>query len=296
MAPSNFLKNFIITSSSAIDLVEKIYENDVADIYRILQTTENPMVSILWVDDRLIDVNPFILPFWTTEFGDEKVESSFISTKKSTMSAPEDRSEGVLVSTNPRTPAIVTAEQLKTMLTVIQEKILPLTRAGVANGSKMFGAAILDPDLKLLHADTNDETECALFHGEVKTIYAWSKGKNKTERCKLASTSIFLSTHEPCCMCISSILWSGFHTVYYLFPYEMTAQQGIPYDIETMHELWGVNTYRKNNKYLSSCCIFDLIEALEDPVEQKTLQEMATALVKEYDAVSQAQDVSSTVS
>lgn len=210
--------------------------------------------------------------------------------------APEDRSEGVLVSPSPRRPPLVTPAQLNTMLTIIRENILPLTRAGVANGSKMFGASILDPKYNLLHADTNDETECALFHGEVKCIYAWSKGKSASERREIANTSIFLSTHEPCCMCISSILWSGFHTVFYLFPYDMTAQQGIPYDIDTMHELWGVNTYRKHNKYLSSCCIFDLIEALDDGHEKTALQDMAKALVNEYDVVSKAQDVTSTVS
>jgi tRNA(Arg) A34 adenosine deaminase TadA len=106
-------------------------------------------------------------------------------------------------------------------------------------------------------------------------------------------------------MCISSILWCGFHTVYYLFSYETTAAQGIPYDIETMHELWGVNTYRKRNKYLTSVCLLDCIAALDDDdndddddmaVNKTELQQMAAALMAEYDQVSQAQDVTSAVS
>jgi tRNA(Arg) A34 adenosine deaminase TadA len=185
------------------------------------------------------------------------------------------------------------------LLAVIQTDILPLTRAKVATGSKMFGAAILDHHLRLVHADTNDETTCALFHGEVKCIYAWSRTvATASDRREIARTAIFLSTHEPCCMCISSILWCGFHTVYYLFSYETTAAQGIPYDIETMHELWGVNTYRKQNKYLTSVCLLDCIAALDDDddIAKTELQQMAAALMAEYDQVSQAQDVTSAVS
>jgi tRNA(Arg) A34 adenosine deaminase TadA len=229
-----------------------------------------------------------------------------------TMISPEEegqhddrRSAGVVVVTAspPRTSPKLSAAQIKTLLTVIATNILPLTRAKVATGCKMFGAAILDDHLRLVHADTNDETTCALFHGEVKCIYAWSRTvATASERRDQARTAVFLSTHEPCCMCISSILWCGFHTVYYLFSYETTAAQGIPYDIETMHELWGVNTYRKHNKYLTSVCLLDCIAALDDnddddmAANKTELQQMAADLMAEYDQVSQAQDVTSAVS
>ena len=49
-------------------------------------------------------------------------------------------------------------------------------------------------------------------------------------------------------MCISSIVWSGFKKVFYLFPYLTTSKQGIPHDIDIMHELWGVPSYQRQNK------------------------------------------------
>ena len=94
-------------------------------------------------------------------------------------------------------------------------------------------------------------------------------------------------SHEPCCMCISSILWSGFTKVYYFFPYTVTAAQGIPHDINTMHELWGVTTYRKRNKYLSTISLMDLVEDMpDDEKEKKELQETVQRLLDAYDALS----------
>lgn len=51
-----------------------------------------------------------------------------------------------------------------------------------------------------------------------------------------------------------------------------------------MHELWGVTTYRKQNKYLSSCCLMDLVEALpEGDADKIELQETEERLRKAYD-------------
>jgi tRNA(Arg) A34 adenosine deaminase TadA len=151
----------------------------------------------------------------------------------------------------------------------------------------VFGAAILDFNFDLVHADTNAETECPTFHGEVRAIYRWSQKIPPSERGNAAQQSIFLSTHEPCCMCISSILWSGFTKVYYFFGYQETSNQGIPHDINTMHELWGVNTYRKRNKYLASASILELIEGLENSDDKKQeLQETSKRLIERYEALS----------
>lgn len=50
----------------------------------------------------------------------------------------------------------------------------PRRNAGWNQGtSKVFGAAILRNDLTCDVASTNCETECPLFHGEVKCIYDW---------------------------------------------------------------------------------------------------------------------------
>lgn len=136
-----------------------------------------------------------------------------------------------------KAPLTATVAQLKRMFEVIEEEILPVTEKGVALGNKVFGASVLNPDLSTALVATNSETECPMFHGEVKCIYEWSKMVKPCERGPTAQQSIFLSTHEPCCMCISSILWTGFTKVYYFFPYSVTAAQGIPHDIATMHEL-----------------------------------------------------------
>ena len=134
---------------------------------------------------------------------------------------------------------------------------------------------------------SNEETTCPLFHGEIKTIYEWCKIIPASQRGPAAQSSIFLSTHEPCCMCISSIVWCGFHTVYYFFPYHITSEQGIPHDINTMHELWGVNSYRKQNKYVSTECLMDLIANLDDSLpEKEELRSLQEELIGIYDKLS----------
>lgn len=187
-----------------------------------------------------------------------------------------------------RPPLQASPSEIKYMLEVIHKHILPKTTSGVDLGNKVFGAAVLSSDLSsVVLADTNSEMNCPIFHGEVKVIYEWSKLIEPSKRGPAAQSSIFLSTHEPCCMCISSILWAGFTKVFYFFPYASTTSQGIPHDINTMHELWGVNSYRKQNKFLSTTCIMDLIDGLEDGKEKEELKMMKDELIQAYDELSQ---------
>ena len=74
--------------------------------------------------------------------------------------------------------------------------------------------------------------------------------------------------------------------VYYFFPYTITSNQGIPHDINTMHELWGVTSYRKNNKYLSTACIMEMITALEEGEDKRLLIELQNKLLDKYDKLS----------
>lgn len=193
----------------------------------------------------------------------------------------------IIDSDNQLPPLKPSTEEIKRMLLIIENDILSKTTAGVDAGNKVFGAAILKKDFSLDYAETNAETTCPLFHGEVHCIYQWSKRTPNEHRGPAAQNSIFLSTHEPCMMCISSIVWAGFQSVYYFFPYSKTTEQGIPHDIDTMHELWGVSTYRKQNKYVSTACLMDLIGNLDDGKEKKELVEIQDRLIKVYDTLSE---------
>jgi len=179
-----------------------------------------------------------------------------------------------------------TSEEIKTMLNVIENEIIPLTSSGVGAGNKVFGAAILRPDLTCDVASTNAETVCPLFHGEVKCIYDWSAKTPASNRGPLARSSIFLSTHEPCCMCIASILWTGFTKLFYFLPYETTTAQGIPHDVNTMHELWGVSGYRRQNKYFASACLQELIRDLPESEVKQDILVQSSRLLQVYNSMS----------
>lgn len=186
-----------------------------------------------------------------------------------------------------RPPLTATAEQIQLMLNVIEHDIMPKTRDSVQSGNKVFGAAILNPDFSCCVASTNAETDCPLFHGEVKCIYDWSKQTPASERGPSAQSSIFLCTHEPCCMCVASILWSGFNKIFYWLPYETTTAQGIPHDVETMHELWGVTGYRRRNKYFASACLNKLLDELpENDDVKKDLVDKSSRLLEMYNSMS----------
>jgi tRNA(Arg) A34 adenosine deaminase TadA len=134
--------------------------------------------------------------------------------------------KGVEVTDKPRAPLTATGEELLKMLKIIEDDIIPLTEKGVETGSKMFGAAIIDSDYNCIHPDTNTESMCPTFHAEVKCIVSWSEKTPAKDRGPIAQSSIFLATHEPCMMCISSIVWGGWNRCWYFFGYESTTAQG----------------------------------------------------------------------
>jgi len=95
---------------------------------------------------------------------------------------------------------------LEKILNIFSKEILPLTEQGVARGSKIFGAAIIKKDdLSLVVADTNNEIENPLWHGEMHTLkkfYELDANTRPNEK-----DCIFLSSHEPCSMCLSGLLF-----------------------------------------------------------------------------------------
>jgi tRNA(Arg) A34 adenosine deaminase TadA len=150
------------------------------------------------------------------------------------------------------------------LLDVIEQDILPLTERGVAAGNKVFGAAILKKsDLSLVIAETNNETENPLWHGEVHTL------KRFYERSSGFSTKdlIFLSTHEPCSMCMSAITWAGFDNFYSFFSHQDSRDAfAIPHDLKILKEVFGLEPggYRRSNAFWNSYFISELVEAEEE--------------------------------
>ena len=153
---------------------------------------------------------------------------------------------------------------LDKFLDVFNNDILPLTYKGVNSGNKIFGAAIIRKDnYSLVVAGSNNETENPLWHGETYTLkkfYEINKKIRPDEK-----SCIFLSSHEPCSLCLSAITFSGFDNFYYLFPYESTTDEfSIPHDLNILEKVFNVKNgnYINENTYWKSYSINKLINEL----------------------------------
>ena len=176
---------------------------------------------------------------------------------------------------------------LEKLLNIFLSEVLPLTEKGVAKGNKIFGAAIIKKDdLSLVIAETNNEIENPLWHGEmhaIKKFYELNSEKRPNEK-----DCIFLSSHEPCSMCLSAITFSGFDNFYYLFPYSVTNNEfNIPHDLNILKEVFKINDgeYNKENSYWKNQNINLLIENLPLLEKEKFLKPLSE-IKKKYQTLS----------
>tara|TARA_Y100001970_G_C13947400_1_gene706415 strand:- start:50 stop:637 length:588 start_codon:yes stop_codon:yes gene_type:complete len=177
---------------------------------------------------------------------------------------------------------------LNKILDVFEKNIIPLTEKSVETGNKIFGAAILKKeDFSVIVAGTNNEIENPLWHGEVHTLkkfYELPKEKRPDEK-----NCLFISSHEPCSLCLSAITFSGFDNFYYLFPYQATSDEfNIPHDLNILKEVFNINdgNYKRDNYYWKSISIINLINKVPNE-KAKVIMESLNNIKNNYRKLSE---------
>src|SRR4029453_933271 len=138
----------------------------------------------------------------------------------------------------------------------------------------------------LVLAETNNEMENPLWHGEVhclKRFYEMPKAERVDTK-----DAIFIATHEPCSLCLSAITWTGFDNFYYLFSHEDSRDSfAIPHDLKILKEVFTLDPggYSAENAYWKSYSLRNLARELPDD-DRKRLAARAEAIAERYDQLS----------
>ncbi|HDQ93397.1 MAG TPA: nucleoside deaminase [Synergistetes bacterium] len=163
------------------------------------------------------------------------------------------------------------------LLDVVEQDILPITRKEVKKGHNIFGGAVLaGEDLSLVTAGTNMRGEDPTLHGEMVTIGQFFRMKDRPS----PEETIFLSTHEPCSMCLSALAWSGFKKIFFLFGYEETRDDfRMGDDLRILEEIFSTTTPSRKNPF------FELIPVrsmLRDITKREALSSRIKMIKGEY--------------
>lgn len=173
------------------------------------------------------------------------------------------------------------------LIDVIEHEIIPKTAEGVAAGNKVFGAAILrKSDWSVVIADANNERENPLWHGEMHALKRFyelpAATRPSTKDC------IFLSTHEPCSLCLSAITWAGFDNFWFLYSHEDSRDQfAIPHDLRILKEVFRLDAggYAMKNAFWTGHGLRAEINRLP-PAEAAKRHDRLDAIRRKYDALS----------
>ena len=154
------------------------------------------------------------------------------------------------------------------------------------SGSAEYFNEMRKSDGSVVLAETNNETENPLWHGEVHLL----KRYREVPDLPPPEDLIFLSTHEPCSMCLSAITWAGFDNFFDFFSHEDSRDSfAIPHDLKILKEVFTLEPggYRRENAYWSARSVAEVIAGAE-PAQQAALKARAKAIAAEYEALSTA--------